>query len=159
MKRFIEQGYGWPAFIVLLLVSSVVMMGLVVMAARSDGGAQVVPEYYQQAVRWDSLATVRDAASTRGWTARLEVDRSGSGLRGEVTILDSAGVALVFDSGSITVSRPQFADPEAELVAVPVDGSPVLAFETPLSDPGLRDIQVVVHDAKGPVSFRWRREL
>lgn len=159
MKRFIEKGYGWPAFVVLLLVSSVVMMGLVVMAARSDGGAQVVSDYYGQAVRWDSLASMRDAAAARGWTAELALERNGDELTGSITIMDSTGAALSFDTAHITVSRPQYAQSELKIEAVPVDGSPELAFRASLPGSGLRDIRAVVEDADGPIQFSWRREF
>lgn len=159
MKRFFEKGYGWPAFVVLLLVSSVVMMGLVVMAARSDGGAQVVSDYYEQAVRWDSLAAMRDGAAARGWTAELAIERDGDDLAGRITVLDSTGQALSFGAARVTVSRPQYAESESEFDAVPVDGSPVLAFRASLPGFGLRDIRAVIEDADGPVLFSWRREF
>jgi nitrogen fixation protein FixH len=159
MKRFLEKGYGWPAFVVLLLLSSVVMMGLVVMAARSDGGAQVVSDYYEQAVRWDSLASVRDAASARGWTAQLDLERSGNEFEGRITVRDSSGTALSFEGARITVSRPQYAEAQSTFDAVPMEGSPVLAFRSSLQGSGLWDIQALVDDAGGPVLFSWRREL
>lgn len=159
MKGFIEKGYGWPAFIVLLLVSSVVMMSLVVMAARSDGGAQIVSDYYEQAVRWDSLASMRDAAAARGWTAELALERNGDALTGSISIMDSTGSPLSFDTAHFTVSRPQYAESETEFVALPVEGSPEMAFQAYLPGSGLRDIRVVVEDAEGPVQFSWRREF
>ena len=87
MRTFLEKGYGWPLFVITLLVSSVVMMGIVVMAARSDGGAQVVDDYYEQAVKWDSLAEARTAASTLGWTTSLTLGRSEATIDGIIVLL------------------------------------------------------------------------
>lgn len=159
MNRFIEKGYGWPLFIVVLLVSSVVMMGLVVMAARSDGGAQVISDYYEQAVRWDSVATLRDAASARGWNATLDVERTAGELHGRITIVDSTGTPLLFPTARVTVTRPQFAETSSDIDAASVEGSPVLIFRMPLDGSGLHDIRALVTDAQGPVLFSWRREF
>lgn len=159
MKGFIEKGYGWPAFIVLLLVSSVVMMGLVVIAARSDGGAQVVSDYYEQAVQWDSVATLRDAAVVRGLSARLDMEPADGAWKGRVTIQDTTGTTVTFPSARITLSRPQYAESELETEALPMEGSPVLEFRVDLQGAGLRDIRAVVADSEGSVQFSWRREF
>lgn len=98
---------AWPAVIVLLLLSSVAMMAGVLVAARSDGGAQVVDDYYNRAVAWDSLASVRGASDERGWTVGVEVAEDGSAL---LSVADSTGAPVRGLSGAVIVRRPQFAD-------------------------------------------------
>lgn len=162
MRTFLEKGYGWPLFVIILLVSSVVMMGLVVMAARSDGGAQVVDDYYEKAVQWDSLAQARSAAATLGWRSDLSLVRSSSGLTGTITLQDSTGVAVTGYEISVSLRRPQLAAEVASLPAHPGDDDGTYVFQTSESGQGLWDVQArLTSDSEGdvPLQFEWRREV
>ena len=159
MRSFLDKGYGWPLMVIALLLSSVLMMGLVVWAARSDGGAQVVDDYYEQAVRFDSLAAIRGAAERRGWTAALQAVRDADRLTGRLTIMDSTGAPVSIQSAEVHLSRPQYAESIAELTAAPGSAEPDLTFEADGITPGLWDIRVLVRDEEGPIQFEWRRQF
>ena len=159
MKSFLEKGYGWPLMVVALLVSSVVMMMGVVMAARSDGGAQVLDNYYEQAVQWDSIATVRDAAQLRGWTASLQLDKQEERVVGFVSIADSSGVPISREAAQVRLSRPQYSETVANIDATWDDEVSAFRFSSESMRPGLWDIHFVVMDQAGPVRFDWRRQL
>lgn len=162
MKTFLEKGYGWPLLVIGLLSSSVVVMGFVVMAARSDGGAQVIDDYYGEAVRWDSLAHARQAASRLGWSATLDMSSDLRGMEGMVSLVDSAGMALTGLHAIVQLRRPQLADVVAELAAEHSGVSGSYAFSTAASGSGLWDIQIVFTDPANPqhtAQFNWRREF
>lgn len=162
MSTFFEKGYGWPLFVIVLLVSSVVMMGLVVMAARSDGGAQVVDNYYEQAVQWDSLASARNQAAVLGWTAELAVSRGTGGIEGSISLSDSAGLVLTDQIAVVSLSRPQLAETVATTEALESGVPGTYAFSSAANGAGLWDIEVIFTSPSQPdrlVHFDWRREL
>lgn len=161
MSTFLEKGYGWPLFVIILLVSSVTMMGLVVMAARSDGGAQVVDDYYEQAVNWDSLAEARSAAVTLGWTSDLSLERTETGLEGIISFRDSTGASISGYTVLVSLRRPQLAA-EVDEVTAELDAlSGTYSFSTSHSGQGLWDIGArLTPEADGPeLQFEWRREV
>jgi len=162
MRTFLEKGYGWPLFVITLLVSSVVMMGIVVMAARSDGGAQVVDDYYEQAVKWDSLAEARTAASTLGWTTSLTLGRSEATIDGIIVLKDSSGAAVTDYAVHVSLRRPQLAAEVANVSALPASEPGMYAFSAPHDDLGLWDIQAYLTPISGtgtPLQIDWRREV
>lgn len=162
MKSFIEKGYAWPLLVIALLLSSVVVMGFVVLAATSDGGAQVIDDYYNEAVQWDSLASARSAASRLGWTATLEVSSGPDGVEGVVSLIDSTGTALAGRSAVVQLRRPQLADIVAESPAREGSVSGTYVFSSTASGAGLWDIQILFTDptkSEQNVQFNWRREL
>lgn len=67
MKR-LSPHILWPSIIIALLTTSVVMMMGVVVLARSDGGAQVVENYYQKAANWDQQKNLTIQSRNLGWT-------------------------------------------------------------------------------------------
>lgn len=159
MKSFLDKGYGWPLMVIALLVSSVLMMMGVVMAARSDGGAQVLDNYYQQAVQWDSIATVRDAAKRRGWRASLQLDKQGEQVIGFISITDSTGAPVFGNQARVRLSRPQYSGTVAEVDALWDEQASAFRFSSGPMPAGLWDIRLVVMDQAGPVRFDWRRQL
>jgi len=162
MRSFLEKGYGWPLFVVLLLVSSVAMMGIVVMAARSDGGAQVIDNYYEQAVRWDSLAEARGAAAALGWQADLDFTSSEHGMEGTVGVTDSTGAAVEGLRVTVTLRRPQLATIIAEVKATDASNSGLYHFSTDASGSGLWDVEADILPSDGSekmIRFDWRRDI
>lgn len=162
MRTFLEKGYGWPLFVITLLVSSVVMMGIVVMAARSDGGAQVVDDYYEQAVKWDSLAEARAATSTLGWTTNVTLSRSEASIHGSIVLKDSSGAAVTDYAVQVSLRRPQLAAEVANVPALPASEPGVFEFSAAHDDPGLWDIQAYLTPISGTgtrLQFDWRRDV
>lgn len=64
---------AWPLIVVSLLLTSVVLMTVVILAARSDGGVQVVENYYQQALEWDATADEQRASDALGWQLNVQL--------------------------------------------------------------------------------------
>jgi nitrogen fixation protein FixH len=86
--------FTWPLIVVGLLASHVVAMVTVVVIATGDKSLAVLPNYYQQAVRWDDTQAELRASERLGWrcafTPSPEVDPLG---RRPVTLAlaDAAG--------------------------------------------------------------------
>jgi len=96
----------WPAAVVGLLLLSGITTFAVLIASRSDGGAQVVDNYYRKSVAWDSLAADRRASEALGWSVHVDIlprERA----TGVVVFTDKNGNAVTGLEGSVTVSRPQ----------------------------------------------------
>jgi len=137
IRRLLDKPeWAWPAFVVLLLCSSPVLMFGVIRAARSDGGAQVVDAYYSKAIAWDSIATARDRIRRANWTTRLEFEDD----RGLLVVSDSLGAPVAGLRGRVDVSRPQTSDVLlADTLTVIADGR--YAFELPARASGLWDFR------------------
>ncbi|MBT4052293.1 MAG: hypothetical protein HOE73_04300, partial [Bacteroidetes Order II. Incertae sedis bacterium] len=101
-SSFKDKGLIWPLIVVALLLSSVGMMMGVVIIAKSDGGAQVVDDYYDRAVAWDSLNSLDQAFIDQGWLTYLILDAS----TGRLVVQDSLGIRLSDLSGSVEMTRP-----------------------------------------------------
>lgn len=163
MKNPIPPHVGWPLLIVGLLCISIGASLFTVFAARSDGGAQIVDDYYQKAVHWDATAAARAASEALGWTTTMEVHPlSQSGLRVlDVTITDSTGAPVSDLRGTVTLYRPHRTGAVATipLTAAP-DAPGRYRQQVPLVDPGLWDIQVTaVGEGTPPYRTRLRHEV
>lgn len=52
--RDIPPQYLYPGIVIAILLMSVAAHVVLLIKASGDGGAQVVPDYYQKAVNWDA---------------------------------------------------------------------------------------------------------
>lgn len=116
-------------------------------ASRSDGGAQILDDYYRQAVNWDEAVQQRAAAERNGWHVEVAVAAHGiqPALR-QVTVAlkDRQGKPLEGVTGTIRASRPQLAHAVAEIPLVPAPDQPgVFVQQMPVSAPGLWDFDVI----------------
>ncbi|MEM8486073.1 MAG: FixH family protein [Bacteroidota bacterium] len=101
---------AWPGVIVLLLVIGVGSSFAIVFAARSDGGAQVVENYYEKAIVWDSTSRLVRSSEAAGWQVSLayvpsHVNSTAGNL--EVFIVDRAGQPITGLTAQIKTFRPQ----------------------------------------------------
>lgn len=145
MRPLLPPHIGWPLLIISLLGISIGASLITVFVARSDGGAQVIDNYYEKAVRWDSTKASQAASDALQWTTALQLGPpSTSGLRLlELTIRDSAGVPVNDLRGTVRLYRTDQARPTATIPLTPADDTlGVYRQYVPLSDPGLWDIQV-----------------
>ncbi|MEZ4701561.1 MAG: FixH family protein [Rhodothermales bacterium] len=110
-----HSGWQWPAFVIALLLTSVVTMSIVVFLARSDGGAQVIDDYYQKAVDYDVRRAEQARSDALGWSAAIEVTAHAEGRLVRCVIRDSAGAAVPGLNVTLTAYRPQFVDARAEV--------------------------------------------
>lgn len=150
---------AWPAAIVALLLSSVALMTIVLIAARSDGGAQVVDDYYNRAVAWDSLSAVRTTSAERGWKVDLDITEDGSTL---LVVADSTGAPVEGLAGDVSVRRPQFADALGKYPVRAVQGRPgAYAFDVEATGSGIWifDIRLERGDLVHVAELRRRAEI
>lgn len=91
MKRF----NVFPGIIFVLLGLNFVIVGITVVAAHSDGGAVIEPDYYQKALHWDEHRAQQEHSRTLGWSAGIDLtSRQGAWVLG-ATVKDRAGEAIV----------------------------------------------------------------
>jgi len=150
---------AWPSVIVLPLLSSVAMMAAVLVAARSDGGAQVVDDYYNRAVAWDSLAALSNASAARGWSVDLDVDADGSA---SLSVTDSVGASVTGLAGTVRVRRPQLAEAVGEHAIQSVADQPgVYVFDVDATGRGIWifDVQLRQGDLLHVDELRTRLEI
>ncbi len=146
MKRRLPPHIAWPLFVIALLSMSVATVTITVMAARSDGGAQVVEDYYQKAVNWDETAALQAASKALGW----QVDVTVSSASGEATeraveivVLDRDGQPVEEAQGALRAFRPHRAEVIAERRLTAVPDTPGLYRQTlPIQQAGLWDFEI-----------------
>ena len=101
----------WPFAIVGLLALNAAVVILFLFISKSDGGAQVVPDYYNRAVAWDSLAANRARTIETGWQlAVLDPNRADTLV---FVVTDADGNTITGFAGTLALSRPQLAAPIA----------------------------------------------
>ena len=129
----------WPFAVVGLLVANAALAFFALYMSRSDGGAQVVDDYYRQAVAWDSVAAARNETAQSGWRLTvLDPVSSDSTLRIRVT--DAVGSPVSDLAGTLTVRRPHLTAPlsTSRVFADAADG--VYVAPVRLVEPGLHDL-------------------
>lgn len=102
----IPAKYFWPGFIITLLSIAIGASFTILYFAQSDGGPQVIPDYYEKSVSYDELYDARQASIELGW----EVDVRLTGAQGELMVRDRAGDPVSGAQGTLTFYRPSLAD-------------------------------------------------
>lgn len=97
----------WPGLIIALLLSSVGWSATILMAAQSDGGPQVIPDYYQRSVDFEQEIQARRTWQNLGWTVDVEHSESMS----ELVVVDADGEPVADLEGSLVFRRPSLALP------------------------------------------------
>ena len=149
MKR-LPPHIGWPLMVVGLLVMSIAAATITVVAAHSDGGAQVVDEYYTKATQWDEQVARQAASDALGWSTRLTVHTlDARGLRtADVLVTDRAGTPIEGLAGTLAVRRSPASDIVATIPLQPVAGQPGLYRQAlPVAASGLWTFEVVARRA------------
>lgn len=132
----------WPAAIIGLLLLSGLTTAAIFWASRSDGGAQIVDDYYQKSVAWDSIAAVRDQSNLLGWTAAVSIRVEEDGRYGLVTVIDRDGLPVEGLSGVAVVSRPQTSASYGTHALAPAGTPGFYRFDFPYTTGGLWDIDL-----------------
>jgi nitrogen fixation protein FixH len=135
---------AWPAFVIALLLLGIGSAFQALFAARSDGGAQIVEDYYDAALRFEDEQAARAASAALGWDADVEIGACENGLCAvEVTVVDRNGEPVAGLNGVLETSRPQEAGTAARIPLSPKAGAPgVYRQRVPLPTAGLWDIAV-----------------
>lgn len=145
--KSIPPNIAWPAAIIGLLVLSVGTSLSIVVASRSDGGVQVVENYYQRAVQWDEAAAQQAASDALGWTARVDIrlpeNREEYPII-ELTVQDQNGQPVTDLQGAIRAFRPQQSQAVAEgTFATDPDHPGMYRLALPVRGSGLWDFEIV----------------
>jgi nitrogen fixation protein FixH len=154
MKFPIPPHIGWPLLVISLLGISIGASLITVLASRSDGGAQIIDNYYEKAVNWDATHANQAASDALQWTTTLHVEAAQpSGLRLlELTVQDAAGGAVSNLRGTVKLYRPDQARPVATIpISEASDAPGVYRQQVPLTATGLWDVQVVAARDGSPV--------
>jgi len=145
----------WPSAIILLLLSNIAIAVGTLVIANARGGVQVVPNYYAEAVAWDSLATVRHDSEALGWTADIEADHGQNLVK--VLIADADGLAIEGLDVMVLVSRPQRAEPIGTFRLEPTDTAGYYSGSVDLGGRGLFDFALTA--ANGSSRFVSSRRI
>ncbi len=145
MKELLPPHIAWPLFVVTLLVMGVsVAVGTLVMA-NSDGGAQVVEDYYRKALDWDAHAAEAAATAALGWRVDLAVTPGASEAARilEIAFRDRDGRPVTGLSGTVRAFRPQWTAPVAVAALAEAGDAPgVYRMSLPLTQSGLWDFEI-----------------
>jgi len=119
----IPAEYFWPGFCATLLALSVGSAVATVVAAQSDGGAEVVGSYGLELDRRRALRDQRRENRALGWEVFVEIpEGAGPGESTDVRIrvVDRKGVPLEGLEGRVRLYSPALADPVdgAELASI-----------------------------------------
>ncbi len=163
MKLQLPPHIAWPLFVVLLMLTGIGTTFALLFASKSDGGAQVVENYYQKATTWDTYASERAASAALGWKAEVSVlpPDDASTLRPvEVLFQDRDGAPLTGLTGIIRALRPQQARAVAEVPLAPAADKPgAYRMLMPVYGAGLWDFEIAARRDTLLFQTTLRREL
>lgn len=128
----------YPGIVVGLLLMSVSTSFILLRTAQSDGGAQVLDNYYVEALDWDRTQEQRAVVRELGWNLNLQLE---PGAVGRLQILDSALAPVDGLQAKVTLRRPQLAEAVSSSELVPAEGVPGLyTFAHEALEDGLWDV-------------------
>lgn len=134
----IPSRYIWPSLIVFFLVFNIGWSMTLLFAAQSDGGAQIVPDYYQKSVDFDQEIEARQRARARGWNldAALQADH------GLLRLQDGQEAPVEGVEGVVSFNRPFLTEP---LATVALQADPEVPgayrFDNLANQAGLWDLE------------------
>lgn len=135
----IPPNYFWPGLVIGLLCLSITMSFGGLYFAQSDGGAQVIPDYYERSVEYDDEYQARVESMQLGWDVDVEL----KGTDGELKVVDEQGEPVEQLGGTLSFYRPELAEPvdEVELTAV-ADRPGHYRFDDATDRPGYWELAV-----------------
>ena len=136
---------AWPLAIVALLLFGISTAVGTLVIAHSDGGAQVVEDYYQKAANWDAHAAEQAASQALGWRVTLTLASTPDAPHTtDLTIHDAQGQPVTDLAGTLRAFRPNRvgALDETSLSALP-DAPGHYRQTLTLTERGLWDFEVI----------------
>ncbi len=135
----IAAKHFWPGFIIAQLSIAIIASFTILYFAQSDGGPQVIPDYYERSANYDDIYQARQASIELGW----QVDVRLGGEYGELILRDRSGEPVDGASGSLAFYRPSLAEPVAISDVHPKSGTPGhYIFEDAAELRGLWDLDI-----------------
>jgi nitrogen fixation protein FixH len=145
--------------IVGLLSLSVIASLLTVFAARSDGGAQVIDDYYHKAANWDSTRALQAASDALGWQVDLTAEPAqGTARIVRLHLQNKHGEPVIGLQGTISAFRPQQAQMVDEAALIETEPG-VYQQQLTMPQPGLWDFEIDATRDGTPFLKRIRLEV
>ncbi|QDG53682.1 FixH family protein [Persicimonas caeni] len=155
----IPEKYFWPGLIITLLSSSVIWWTSMLFIAKSDGGPQVVDNYYQKSVDYEVTKASRLAAQKSGWTVDVAWTVAQDNTV-ELRFVDKSGAPISGLEGSVELRRPDRAGAFGSAKLEPVDGTPGSYMVQVAPDkPGLWDMVIDARQGSQDYRFEVREEV
>jgi nitrogen fixation protein FixH len=157
----IPPKYFYPGMVIGLLLMSVGFVTTTVIAAHSDGGPQVVEDYYQKSVDYDETQARREAAANTGWTVEVtNLAEAGAGEPLLIEIVDRKGQPVTGLEGTLELRRPELARAVGTSELTPAAGKPGF-YEASVAAgrDGLWDIEMTIRQGESTYLFDTREEL
>lgn len=158
----INPNVAWPALIIGLIFISFGYTFAVVYFSNSDGGPQVIENYYAASSTWDATAHELAESEALGWNATFTLPSYATGPDGfrllRVEIQDASGAALSGLTGMVRITRPQYAQ---EVASLPLQGTEIpgrYEMWVPVTDAGLWDIALRTQ-GDTPFLAKYRAEV
>jgi nitrogen fixation protein FixH len=150
----LRSEYMWPALVVGLLLFNITASMTILYFAQSDGGPEVIPDYYERSVQFNDQMLANQASAATGWSVELEL----YDVYGELTALDADGQPLVGLEGTVSFYRPERAQAlgMAEVVAT---GPGEYRFENLAHKGGLWDLALELQGDDNTFINRIRRSV
>ena len=151
----------YPGMVIALLLMSLGFVTATVVAAHSDGGPQVVEDYYEKSQNYDRIRAEKTAARRTGWS--IETSNFGHiGADGamHLTVLDADGRPVTGLEGRVELWRPELSGAVASARLRSREGQPgqYVADLAP-NRIGVWDIVLDVERARSNYLFEVRREV
>lgn len=141
----------YPGMVVALLCLSVSAQLVLLSAAYSDGGAQVVPDYYTKASSWDAQSASQQRSDALGWSLQL-LPLKGTSRQVEVMMQDRSAAPLTGLHASVTITRPEQAGGGVTQILREVSPG-TYAFSRPPGRAGLWDMHFTFEARGQSTSF------
>ena len=154
----IPEKYFWPGMIIGILSFSVIANILLVMASRSDGGAQIIDNYYEKAVKWDEHQADLKRVSEMGWDVQILVGPHAEKRAIRFVMQDKNGTPLSGLTPHVVVTSPAKLEPIADVELVPA-GPGVYATEITIPHNGFFDFELTAPLGDGDFVTRKRVEV
>lgn len=147
----------YPGMVLTLLGTSVLMTMFLLFSSRSDDGAQIMPDYYEHAIAWDSEEAVRRESRALNWRITLEFRDNAQGV---LSIIDHNARPVEGLDAQVHLRRPQYAEDlaVAELQPAP-DASGTYTFDAPPSSAGYWDVIVEGEYDGRPIHLSHRQRV
>lgn len=147
----------YPGMVLTLLGTSVLMSMFLLFSSRSDDGAQIMPDYYDHAIQWDSEEAIRRESRALNWNLTLKFEDNQ---RGVLNIHDQHARPVDGLDAQVHLRRPQYADDlaVAELEPAP-DASGIYTFEAPPASAGYWDVIVEGEYDGRPIHLSHRQRM
>jgi nitrogen fixation protein FixH len=133
-----------------LSLAAMVVLNVVVYRVASDGGVNIEPDYYRQALNWDSTLVQEQASVALGWRADASLHRTSHGTQLRVTLRDSHG-REISDAALVARVRHNSDALHTTTVALVRDGNAYVGDAGALR-PGLHEVALVA--TRGAQRFR-----